>query len=86
MNPPQSEDGTRSIHPDDIRSRSIERRTFLGRFGVMAGLSGLLGYTAGCEHASCDSDVNDPITHDSDGTDDPHADSDYQDFCPRPKE
>ena len=74
------------IHPDDIRSRSIERRTFLGRFGVMAGLSGLLGYTAGCEHASCDADVADEITYDADGTDDPHVDSDSQDPCATPKQ
>lgn len=75
-------DAKPSIREEDVHARSIQRRTFLGRFGVMAGLSGLLGYTVGCENTdSCDSDVNDPITYDSDGSDDPHVDSDYADGC-----
>ena len=75
-------DSPAPIRPDDIRSRSIERRTFLGRFGAMAGLGGLLGYTVGCEHTDpCDSDVGDEIASDSDGTDAPVVDSDYADPC-----
>lgn len=78
----QEDDPKPAIRPDDIRSRSIERRTFLGRFGAMAGLSGLLGYTLGCENTdSCDTDVNDPITSDSDSTDEPVFDSDFADQC-----
>jgi hypothetical protein len=74
-------DGT-SIRADDITSRSIHRRTFLGRFGAMAGLSGLVGFTIGCEPTdSCDSDVNDPITSDSDSSDPPSVDSDFADQC-----
>lgn len=70
------------IRPEDIRSRSIERRTFLGRFGAIAGVAGLLGYTAGCENSGqCDSDQGDAIMYDSDGTDEPIADSDYADPC-----
>jgi len=75
-------DSPTPIRPEDIRSRSIERRTFLGRFGAMAGLGGLLGYTVGCEgSSSCDSDTGDAIMHDSDGTDEPIADADYADPC-----
>jgi hypothetical protein len=71
-----------SIRAEDIESRTIHRRTFLGRFGAMAGLSGLLGYTLGCEPTdSCDSDVNDPITSDSDSSDAPTVDSDFADGC-----
>lgn len=74
--------GPSSIRPEDIHSRSIQRRTFLGRFGAMAGLSGLIGYTLGCENTdSCDSDVNDPITSDSDQSDPPVVDSDVEDPC-----
>jgi hypothetical protein len=48
----------------------------------MAGLSGLLGYTVGCESGdSCDTDEGDPIRSDSDGTDEPVADSDFGDPC-----
>lgn len=71
-----------SIHPDDIESRTIRRRTFLGRFGALAGLGGALGWTVGCENTdSCDSDVNDPITSDSDASDAPVVDSDFADPC-----
>ena len=71
-----------AIREDDVQARSIERRTFLGRCGVAAGLSGLLGWTVGCENTdSCDSDVNDPITADSDQSDSPMVDSDFADPC-----
>ena len=71
-----------SISPDDIESRSIERRTFLGRFGTMAALSGLLGYTLGCEPTdSCDADDGDPVTSDADDSDPPVVDSDFGDAC-----
>lgn len=70
------------ITPEDIESRGIERRTFLGRFGAMAALSGLLGYAAGCESASCDSDVGDDPrpSSDSDGSD-VVVDQDFGDAC-----
>jgi hypothetical protein len=78
----QPDERPSSIRADDIESRTIVRRTFLGRFGAMAGLSGLLGYTLGCEPTdSCDSDVNDPIMSDSDQSDPPVVDSDFADGC-----
>ena len=71
-----------SIRPEDIEARSIERRTFLGRFGTMAALSGLLGYTLGCENTdSCDADQGDMVSSDSDGSDAPVVDSDFGDPC-----
>ena len=70
------------IHEDDIRSQSIQRRTFLGRFGAVAGLSGFLGFTLGCENTdSCDSDQRDPVRSDSDGSDEPIVDADFADPC-----
>ena len=75
-------DSPTPIRPEDIRARTIERRTFLGRFGAMAGLAGVLGYTAGCETGnSCDTDVADEITSDSDGSDAPVVDADFADPC-----
>jgi hypothetical protein len=74
------------ITPEDIESRGIERRTFLGRFGAMAALGGLLGYAAGCETASCDSDVGDEPSSDSDETDAVVVDQDFADFCATPKD
>ncbi|MDH3205683.1 MAG: hypothetical protein OEO79_03685 [Gemmatimonadota bacterium] len=75
-------EGRPAIRANDIESRTIQRRTFLGRFGLAAGLSGLLGYTLGCEPTdSCDSDVNDPITSDSDQSDSPVVDADFADGC-----
>lgn len=71
-----------SITPDDIEVRSIQRRTFLGRFGAMAALSGMLGYTVGCENTdSCDDDQGDSVTSDSDSSDAPNVDSDFGDPC-----
>lgn len=72
-----------AIRPEDIESRSIERRTFLGRFGALAGLSGFVGFTLGCEPTdSCDGDQGgDPIRYDEDGTDDPIVDQDFGDPC-----
>ena len=43
----------------DIQAKSIERRTFLGRFGVAAGAAGILGWTTGCAalaNIECDGD------------------------------
>ncbi|MGD8600469.1 MAG: hypothetical protein PVF19_03815 [Gemmatimonadota bacterium] len=74
------------ITPEDVESRGIERRTFLGRFGAMAALSGLLGYTVGCESASCDSDVGDEPSADSDGADEPVVDQDFSDYCATEKD
>jgi hypothetical protein len=72
----------RLIRADDIESRSIQRRTFLGRFGTMAALSGLLGYTLGCENTdSCDTDRGDSVTEDSDSSDEPMVDADFGDPC-----
>jgi hypothetical protein len=71
-----------AIRPEDIEARTLERRTFLGRFGTMAVLSGLLGYTVGCENTdSCDSDQGDAPASDSDGSDSPVVDSDFGDAC-----
>lgn len=75
-------EGRSAINAEDIESRTIERRTFLGRFGFAAGLSGLLGYTLGCEPTdSCDSDSGDSITEDADQSDAPRVDSDFGDGC-----
>jgi hypothetical protein len=66
-----------AIREEDVETRSIERRTFLGRFGVAAGLVGIVGWTSGCESASdsVDSDFGDPA--DFDPTD--SVDSDFGD-------
>ena len=58
-----------TIREDDVETRSIQRRTFLGRFGMAAGLAGLVGFTASCgsESDPVDSDSGDPV--DSDPTD-----------------
>lgn len=70
------------ITAEDIETRSIRRRTFLGRFGAMAALSGLLGYAVGCEPTdSCDGDEGDSVRSDSDNTDEPIVDSDFADPC-----
>lgn len=72
----------RLVRAEDIESRSIHRRSFLGRFGAMAGLSALLGYTVGCENTdSCDADEGDAVTSDSDSSDPPVVDSDFGDPC-----
>lgn len=54
------------IREDDVEARSIQRRTFLGRFGAAAGLVGLAGFTAACgsESDSADSDFGDPADFD----------------------
>jgi hypothetical protein len=68
------------IREDDVESRPIERRAFLGRFGAVAGMAGLLGWTAACSDDSsdaCDQDTGDPA--DDDPTD--QADSDLGDPC-----
>jgi hypothetical protein len=55
-----------SIREDDIESRTIERRTFLGRFAVATGLAGLVGWTAACgsESDPADTDSGDPVDND----------------------
>jgi hypothetical protein len=68
------------ISEGDVETRSIERRTFLGRFGIAAGLVGIVGWTTGCESSS-DSvdadfgDTGDPV--DADPSD--SVDSDFGD-------
>ena len=45
------------ITENDVQSSSIGRRTFLGRFGVAAGLIGIAGMTQACgSGAASDSD------------------------------
>ena len=45
------------ITENDVQSSSIERRTFLGRFGLVAGLIGIAGMTQACgSGAASDSD------------------------------
>lgn len=71
------------IREEDIESRSILRRSFLGRFAVAAGATVLFGSTVGCpsrgyNYTPCDSDTGDRA--DSDGFD--RSDSDGADFCP----
>ena len=45
------------ITENDVQSSSIERRTFLGRFGLAAGLIGMAGMTQACgSGAASDSD------------------------------
>lgn len=73
-----------SIREEDIETRSIQRRTFLGRFGVAAGLVGIAGWTAGCEAGQsdpADTDSGDPSLSDSDPDDpvSPDEDSDMGD-------
>ena len=43
-----------TISDADVEHRRIERRTFLGRFGVAAGLVGLTGLVQGCGGAASD--------------------------------
>ncbi len=76
---PHSDDRPR-IREEDIESRPIERRAFLGRFSAVAGMAGLLGLTAACGESSdaCrDQDSGDPVDQDPG---DP-ADSDLGDPC-----
>jgi hypothetical protein len=70
------------IRAEDIESRPIARRTFLGRF-TAAGVVGLVGFTAACEPTdSCDGDQGgDPIQSDDDGTDSVTFDQDSGDPC-----
>ena len=45
------------ITENDVQSSSIERRTFLGRFGLAAGIIGIAGMTQACgSGAASDSD------------------------------
>ena len=60
---PKKDDPT--IREDDVEARGIQRRTFLGRFGVAAGLVGLAGFTAGCGNGSDSADTDgDPADQD----------------------
>ena len=80
----QSPEDRPSIREDDVDARTIRRRTFLGRFGAVAGIAGLLGWTVGCEGTdSCDQDEAqaDQLAADQDGSDPITADSDFGDAC-----
>lgn len=76
MQPP---DENPKIREEDVESRPIERRAFLGRFGAVAGMAGLLGGTVGCSenNDACDQDTGDPV--DDDPTD--PVDADSGDLC-----
>jgi hypothetical protein len=79
----RSPEDPRIIREDDVETRTIQRRTFLGRFGAAAGIAGILGFAMGCENTdSCDSDSGDSVMGDSDQTDpEPSTDSDAGDPC-----
>ena len=63
----------------DITPRSIERRTFLGRFGVAVGLAGMVGLTQACGGGEAsDSDgaaASDSDSSDADAAETPSPDS-----------
>ena len=79
LSPMSQSDESPRIREEDVEARPIERRTFLGRFGAVAGMAGLLGWTVGCSESSdsCDTDSGDPV--DNDPTD--GVDSDFGDPC-----
>ena len=69
------------IKEEDVESRSIERRTFLGRFGAAVGITGVLALSAACgqgssESAASDSDSSDSDSSDSDSSEPAASDSD----------
>ena len=54
------------ITENDVQSSSIERRTFLGRFGLAAGIIGIAGMTQACgSGAASDSDQMEASDSDS---------------------
>lgn len=70
-----------SIREEDVDATTIERRTFLGRFGVAAGLASLAGWTTACGESSTVSDVadTDGDPADADPTDAADTDGDPAD-------
>jgi len=77
-----SNDEGSQIREEDVEARPLRRRAFLGRFGVAAGVAGVLGWTVACGESgasgdACDDDPGDPA--DSDPGD--AADSDSGDPC-----
>lgn len=44
----ENERTTQQITEDDVRHEAIGRRTFLGRFGLAAGVVGIAGMTQAC--------------------------------------
>lgn len=64
-----SDSGERPVISEaDVTPRSIERRTFLGRFGVAVGLMGIAGLTAcgGGEASDADAAASDADASDAD--------------------
>ena len=63
-----------AISEGDIEATTIERRTFLGRFGVVAGLVGIAGVAQACSTAA--SDAEGGAASDSDAAAEPASDAD----------
>ena len=64
------------IKEEDVESRSIERRTFLGRFGAAVGITGVLALSAACGQGSSESAASDSDSSDSDSSEPAASDSD----------
>ena len=79
---PETKPQRSTIREDDIRVKDIERRSFLRRFGVLAGSVGLAPAVVGCTSSdSCDSNIADPVIIDNDPIDPVRADPDVTDPC-----
>ena len=77
---PETKPQRSTIREDDIRVKDIERRSFLRRFGVLAGSVSLAPTVAGCGGSDkFDNDSGDPIRADSDPSDPVRADADVGD-------
>lgn len=77
---PETKPQRSTIREDDIRVKDIERRSFLRRFGILAGSVGLAPAVVGCTGSdSFDSDSGDPIVADNDPSDPIRADTDLGD-------
>ncbi len=65
-----------TIKEEDVESRSIERRSFLGRFGAAVGMTGVLAWSAACGQGSSESAASDSDSSDSDSSEPAASDSD----------